>query len=304
MNTTKRYAPLLGIAGLFALCAAFAPVRAQEKSAPPSPEAKAAPAARPLPVPRTRDGHPDLSGIWAPGVNEYYDLAHPEKSSRFDRKATPQDPAPFQRWAVAKQKLMGPIDDAEPDLTCTPLGVPGFMNKGGYPIQNIQTPKQLVVLNELDTTYRIIWTDGRPHQQNPDPQYNGDAVGHWEGDTLVVDVIGLDWHTWVNLQGWFISDVIHLVERHSRPDYKTYLYQVTIEDPKVLTRPWTSVPWRYTLTELPLVEWYCTNNHDYEIQNPTGPKYISSSGLDERYFDEQEYQKLKQQYPEPSPASN
>ena len=249
-------------------------------------------------MPRTADGHPDLSGVWAPGVNEYYDLAHSEKSSRFDPKVTPQEKPPFQRWALAKQKLMGPIGDAEPDLTCSPLGVPGFMNKGGYPIQNIQTPKQLVVLNELDTTYRIVWTDGRQHEKNPDPQYNGDAVGRWEGDTLVVDVIGLDWHTWVNLQGWFISDAMHLVERHSRPDFKTYIYQVTIDDPKVLTHPWTSAPWRYTLTDLPLIEWYCTNNQDFQVQNPTGPKYISATGLDERYFDEQEYEQMKQQYPE------
>ena len=186
-------------------------------------------------------------------------------------------------------------------MTCEPLGASGIFYKGDYPVELVQTDKQLIVLSELDTTYRIIWIDGRAHKKDPDPQFNGDAVGHWEGDTLVVDVIGLDVHTWYGggaFRGWFPSDVAHMIERFDRPNTNYFTYQLTVDDPKALTKPWKSAPDRFTTALEPMVEYYCTNNQDYEEQNPTGPKYISASGLDERYFDEQEYKEMKQQFPE------
>ena len=115
----------------------------------------------------------------------------------------------------------------------------------------IQTATQLIMLSELDATWRTIWIYGRSHPPNPDPKFNGDAVGHWEGDTLVVDVIAIDTHTWLTGPGgniiWFPSDVMHVTERMWRPGIYTCMYEVTVDDPKVLTKPWTSAPNRYSI---------------------------------------------------------
>ena len=255
---------------------------------------------KPRPTPRTRDGRPDLSGVWFVGFTGTVDLTAERTAaqSRFGPGVKQEIPS-FQPWVALKQKRFGGQQQAEPCLTCEPLGVPGFIIKNPYPIQIVQTAKQMMILAELDTTYRTIWTDGRAHPKDPSPKFNGDAVGHWEGDTLVVDVIAIDTHTWLTGPGgnisWFPSDVMHLTERFSRPDSNTLLYQVMVDDPKVLTKPWTSAVNHYTIGTTPLSEYYCTNNQDIQALNPEGIKYISSTGLDERYFDEEEYQELLKQ---------
>ena len=86
-----------------------------------------------------------------------------------------------------------------------------------YPVKLVQTRDELIQLNELNTNFRIIHTDGRPHPKNPDPTFVGDATAHWEGDTLVIDVIAIDERTWNNFIGWFHSDQEHVIERLSRP---------------------------------------------------------------------------------------
>ena len=254
---------------------------------------------KPGPTPRTRDGHPDLSGVWFIGTTGSVDLTAAASVSqrRFDPKVTPQEDPSFQPWVLLKQKRIGPQQQAEPCLTCEPLGVPGFVIKNPYPIQFIQTDKQLIMLAELDTTYRTIWLDGRQHPKDPDPKFNGDAVAHWEGDTLVVDVIAIDVHTWLTGPGgniiWFPSDVMHVTERIWRPDTNTLMYQVTVDDPKILTKPWTSAPNHYSIGQVPMGEYYCTNNQDDTVLNPDGTnKFMTKAGYDERYFDEGEYQEL------------
>jgi len=251
------------------------------------------------PTPRTRDGHPDLSGIWFVGQLGTVDLTASSSplARRFDPKVTPQADPSFQPWVYLKQKRIGPQQEAEPCLTCEPLGVPGFVIKNPYPIQFVQTDKQLIMLAELDTTYRTIWMDGREHPKDPDPKFNGHAVAHWEGDTLVVDVVGIDVHTWLTGPGgniiWFPSDVMHVTERIWRPDSNTLMYQVTVEDPKVLTKPWTSAPNHYSIGQVPMGEYYCTDNQDDRVLNPNGvSKFMTAAGFDERYFDEDEYQEL------------
>jgi hypothetical protein len=289
-------------AALICFYMAFVPAAAQigEISKPGfgKPVNEPPPMPKPGPTPRTRDGHPDLSGVWFIGTSGTVDLtaANSPSQRRFDPAVTPQAPPSFQPWVALKLKRIGPQEQAEPCLTCEPLGVPGFVIKNPYPIQIIQTATQLIMLSELDATWRTIWIDGRSHPPNPDPKFNGDAVGHWEGDTLVVDVIAVDTHTWLTGPGgniiWFPSDVMHVTERMWRPDSNTWMYQVTVDDPKVLTKPWTSAPNRYSIGQVPMGEYYCTNNQDFKIMNPNGPQYISPSGLDERYFDEDEYQEL------------
>jgi hypothetical protein len=290
------------------LCALTIPAPAQNGQ--PSKPTSEAPHKKTLPpggpTPRTADGHPDLSAVWADGYAGNLDLTAGRDQGRFNPKVTPEENPAFQRWVLEKIKRMGPLPPAETCLDCEPLNPIGIFIKGrGYEREIVQTAKKVVVLSELDTTYRVIWIDGRAHQKDPDPQFNGDAVGHWEGDTLVVDVIGLDVHQWLSptpnaMLGWFPSDVAHVIERLSRPDSNNLIYQYSVEDPKVLNRPWVSAPNHYSVAQEPMTEYYCTNNKDYDLQNPSGPKYISASGLDERYFNEEEYEQLKQQFPEPT----
>ncbi len=151
---------------------------------------------------------------------------------------------PFQPWAAAKIKAMSPaeLELARPSVNCAPRGIPGMWLVNPYPAQLVQTRDELIQLNELNTNFRVIHTDGRPHTKNPDPTFAGDATAHWEGDTLVIDVIAIDERTWNNFIGWFHSDQEHVIERLSRPSENYLIYQVTIEDPKVLTAPGPQSP--------------------------------------------------------------
>jgi hypothetical protein len=121
-----------------------------------------------------------------------------------------------------------------------------------------------VQLDELNNNFRVVHTDGRKHSDDPDPSFDGDEVAHWEGDTLVIDVIGIDERTWNNFTGWFHSDQEHVIERVTRPSMNYLVVQVTIEDPKVLTKPWTSAPRVWTLAHEDLLEYYCTNNQEVD----------------------------------------
>lgn len=230
------------------------------------PNAKALPSGGP--TPRTPDGHPDLSGVWFPGNTGGYDLTAEDDPAQkqFDPKETPEEKPPFQPWAAAKLKGMSRVDLEllRPSVNCLPRGVPGMFLTNPYPIQLVQAGTQLIQLDELNNNFRVVPTDGRPHPKNPDPAFNGDAVGHWEGDTLVIDVIAIDVSTWNNFTGWFHSDQEHVIERLSRPTKNYLIYQVTIEDPKVLTKPWVSAPRHWSLGHEQLAEYYCTNNKEEE----------------------------------------
>ena len=115
----------------------------------------------------------------------------------------------------------------------------------------------LAQVTETNHDYRMIPIDGRPHSERPDPAFSGESRGHWEGDTLVVDTVAVDERVW-NSDSWRIhSDQEHIIERFTRPSMNYLTYQVTIEDPKVLTKPWSSAPRRYTLSHEEILEWYC-----------------------------------------------
>jgi hypothetical protein len=239
----------------------------QEGKAPESGTAKSKPQGAPKGglAPRTADGHPDLSGVWFPGTAGGFTF-NTALRRQFNAKETPEEPPPFQPWAAAKIKAMTATDYelGRASVNCLPRGVPGMVLIDPYPFQLVQTPGLFIQLDELNNNWRVVHTDGRAHNPEPDPQFNGDEVGHWEGDTLVIDVIGLDERTWNNFTGWFHSDQEHVIERISRPSMNYLVYQVTIEDPKVLTKPWTSAPRVWTLGHEDLLEYFCTNNQDVE----------------------------------------
>jgi hypothetical protein len=209
------------------------------------------------------DGHVDLSGVWFSGptgkANAWSVVA--EAPQR-------QDPMPYQPWLEAK---LNGLSRAERQLTsaqvtCKPLGVPGMWTNNPYPHQIVMKPGILVHLIESNNNYRVVYTDRKEHvkPEEREPLYNGDSTVRWEGDTLVIDTISLDERTWIDGSGWFHSNQAHVIERVRRPSVNYLEYQYTVEDPKVLTRPWTSA-WRtYSLGNEDLTENFCTNNENVE----------------------------------------
>ena len=198
---------------------------------------------RPAPassIPRTPDGKPDLHGIWQVRNRAAADLEdHVARHGLPAGKGVVQGgPIPYQPWAAAKK-----IENAKARLTADPLancympGVPRIMYME-FPFQIFQTPDHIAMTFEWSQVHRTIYTNGAPHPDGID-FWMGDSRGRWEGDTLVVDVRNHNDRTWLDMAGNFHSEALHLVERYTMRDANTITYEVTIEDPKVFTRPWT-----------------------------------------------------------------
>lgn len=197
------------------------------------------------PTPRTSEGTPDLTGVWQVGRTQrgpWQDFDSVNASGAQQKKDTPRlpapEPAPYQPWA-AKKVLESynrrAIDD--PSVQCLPPGVPRVNSVGLFPMQIVQTPKTIVMLYEYLNVFRTI-TIGAKHPDDLEPSFMGDSVGHWEGDTLVVDVTGFNDKTWLIGAGTFHSEALHVTERWTRADKDTMHYEAVMEDPKVLTKPW------------------------------------------------------------------
>jgi len=218
----------------------------------------AAPAAAPAnttppkPAPRLSDGHPDLSGVWWGGA----DVGG--RGFRGGARGTPTVPftSLYQPWAAEKMKTLSDKDD--PTLKCVPVAF-GTLNVSLYSVgavgQIISTPKFVVMLQETFHGYQLIPVDGRPHRDNVPPAYRGDSIGHWEGDTLVVDTTNYTDNTWMFAEGRvsFHSDALHIVERYHRVDMNTLEIEATVEDPKVLTGPWKAPKATLTLAPFDMV---------------------------------------------------
>ncbi|MCU1339881.1 MAG: hypothetical protein JWO19_5462 [Bryobacterales bacterium] len=196
------------------------------------------------PVPKTADGKPDLSGIWQGGGAAGLSFAigvDNAKAARPDAATTQgaaREPAPYQDWVQPRLKEIRDrrsIDD--PSGRCLLVGVPRITSMP-LPIKIVQTKDEVIFLYETFHAFRVIPTDGRGHPDDIDPSFMGDSVGHWEGDTLVVDVVGFNDKTWLSNGASIHSDALHVVEQYRRVDYDTITYDVLIEDPKVFTKKW------------------------------------------------------------------
>jgi hypothetical protein len=249
-----------------AAVAAQRPATATETQKKPIVEARGNVKPVPLPpggpAPRMSDGRVDFSGVWFAGPTGKANAWSVERD-----RGPAQDPIPFQPWAAEKIKNMTVTERQinNPAVACTPVGTPGmFTLNHGYPSQIFMAPGIFVHLAEADNSWRVVHTDGRPHKpaEELEPLYNGDQTAHWEGDTLVIDSISLDERTWINPNAWFHSDQAHVVERLRRPSRNYMEYQYTVEDPKVLTRPWTSAWDTYSLASEDLIENFCTDNEN------------------------------------------
>jgi hypothetical protein len=191
----------------------------------------------PAAVPRLADGKPDFSGVWwSGGVSvKQNTLAELERLYKPEARAI-------------MNKL---TEDDDPTLRCIPYGYPRAMTlPSNQQFQIVHKPGLIVILNEYFHSFRVIPTDAAAHPADIFPTYLGDSVGSWDGDTLVVDVTGFNGQIWLadgadkpnptSTGGWFTSDALHVVERWRRADADTLEYRATVEDPKVLTGPWTT----------------------------------------------------------------
>ena len=260
------------LAGICALSVALVAQQRQQPAQQPQPDktfVEARGSVKPVPLPpggpppRMSDGHVDLSGVWFSGPT-----GKANAWSTVPDEPLKEDPVPFRPEAAAKIRGMSRTERElnSPGVKCTPVGTPGMWTINPYPHQLITKPGLYVHLIESDNAWNVVHTDGRPHKKANDlePLYNGDQTAHWEGDTLVIDTISIDERTWINQTGWFHSDQAHVIERVRRPSMNYLEYQYTVEDPKVLTKPWTSA-WRtYSLGTEDLTENFCTNNENVE----------------------------------------
>lgn len=192
-------------------------------------------------TPRTADGHPDLTGryVFAGGT------------------AAKEAPV-FKPDAKAKAEY------TTPKGACVAGGTPTSITlqaKENGSFQLLSQPDALWILTESPQSVRWVPTDGRPHSKEPDTSFAGESFGRWEGDTLVVDTLGIDGrmrNISVGVFGnnsWTHSEDEHVVERFSRPSKDTLTYQVTIEDPTVLAKPWSSGVVRWSLVQGPEDKW-------------------------------------------------
>ena len=213
------------------------------------------------PTPRLSDGKPDLSGVWFPGptgtANNWSVDAEPGPK---------EDPIPWQPWAAEKHNGMSRVEVelSSANVNCRPVGTPGMFSDNQYAHLISMKPGQFIHLIERNRRWNVLRI-GRPHKpkEEQEPLYHGDQAARWEGDTLVIDSISIDERAHIR-DGWFHSDQLHVIERLRRPSKNFLEYQFTIEDPKVLTRPWTSAWATFSLSanDEDLLESYCTNNEN------------------------------------------
>ena len=196
---------------------------------------------RPEALPRTADGKPDLQGIWQATSSAAADLQDHVASFNMlaGRSVVAGGAIPYQGWAAQQRaENFQNRQTADPLSKCYMPGVPRAMYLD-FPFQIFQTPSAVAMAFEWELDYRLIHMDGTPHPSDGSDFWMGDSRGHWDGDTLVVDVSDINDKTWFDMAGDFHSGELHVVERYRMTDRDTIEYQATMEDPKVFTKPWT-----------------------------------------------------------------
>jgi hypothetical protein len=201
----------------------------------------------------------DLTGVWmSRGLTAIFDPADP----RFSKP----DTMPMQPWAEAKFKATkpgyGPYATAkseDPTLNCYPPGMPLILLVP-FPVEIIQAPGRVLMYFEFGNHLRQIYTDGRGHPQDVMPTYMGHSIGKWEGDTLVVDTVGLTDKSWIDRAGHPHSEALHIVERIRRVNRDNLQFDLTFDDPKAYTKPWTGKKNFTLVPDGEIMEYVCVDN--------------------------------------------
>ncbi|HXD72928.1 MAG TPA: hypothetical protein VN628_04300 [Vicinamibacterales bacterium] len=204
------------------------------------------------PARRMADGHPDLQGFWMPVPLTKFLL-----NLAADMKP---DEIPLTAWGRALyQERIDNNGKDHPGVRCLPSGIP---EKDNIPdgLKVVQTPDLVIFLHDSRTIFRQIFTDGRSLPKDPQPTWQGYSVGRWDGDTFVVDTIGQNGKTWLDMRGLPGTESLHVVERFHRPTIGHMDVKVTIEDPKAYTRAWdVNMAWTL-IPDTDLIESICEEN--------------------------------------------
>jgi len=204
--------------------------------------------------PRTPDGRPDLQGVWQVRNTANWDIQDHPGSYKVPAGlgVVEGGDVPYQPWALERKKENSRNRlTQDPVEKCYMAGVPRTTYLP-YPFQILQTPDAVIILSEYVHTWRWIPTTSVARYEGYE-SWMGDSRGRWEGNTLVVESTGFNDQTWFDHSGNFHSDALKVLERFTRTAADTLTYEVTIEDPKVFTRPWKMRMPVYLRTDLPRV---------------------------------------------------
>jgi hypothetical protein len=229
------------------------------------------------PTPRMPDGKPDLTGVWQymrpPGAPAPAAPPPPQSGERADiiplsvrqsqfwnLGASFKGGLPFQPWAdeLHRQRVATNSKD-NPDAHCLPLGIMQ-LHTHGQPRKMVQTPEVTVIMYEANSGLRQIFTDGRLLPKDPQPWWYGYSVGHWEGDTLVAETNGYRDLGWLDVEGSTLTESGKTIERFRRPDFGHLEIEITIDDPKAYTKPWTVTVHQRIMADTDLIEFVCQEN--------------------------------------------
>lgn len=214
------------------------------------------------PAPRTAYGKPDLSGVWylesRPCEKDCGDYIGGPEFGNIGAKLP--GGLPYQPWAaeLVKQRSAG-IGKDDPVALCRPSGVVRLLTFPP-PRKIIQQPSLVVILSERDVTFQQIFLDGRPLPKDPFPNWNGYSVGNWEGDTLAVHINGLRDGTWLDRKGSPMTDAAAITERFHRVNVGRLEIDLTIDDAKAYTRPWTVKLVQHLAADTELLDYFCSDN--------------------------------------------
>jgi hypothetical protein len=206
----------------------------------------------------------DLSGVWT---------SRPPASARAYINSTfSKDEPAMTPWAEVRYKATKPSNGPrtypleetnDPVLkSCSPPGVPRIYLQP-FPMQIVQTAKELIMLYEYDHIVRHIYTDGRKHPDDATPTYMGHSIGNWEGDVFVVDTTGFNDKTWLDRTGHPHSDALHVIERFRRVDRDMMQIDITMDDPKALAKPWITQLSYQLKPDWEIAELACTDNAEF-----------------------------------------
>ncbi len=219
------------------------------------------------PAPRTPGGKPDLSGTW---TSDEIDPRHPDVPPNPNDATTSRrminlgvdipGGLPYQPWlkAVVKQRTANNAKD-DPHIRCFP---DNFLRAYGMPhlLKFVQTPDLLVVMDEWDAGYRQVFLDARPLPVNPNPTFNGYSSAKWSGDTLMIDSNGFQNDTWIDWNGSVLTEAAKVREEVRRLDFGHLQIQVTVDDPKAYTKPWTVLIKERYIADTELLDEICLEN--------------------------------------------
>ena len=212
------------------------------------------------PAPRNAEGQPDLSGLW-------------EAAPKYDSDFAPSIALPWAR-EQAQAREANPASDSWATL-CLP---PGPMITFTGPLRIIQTPATVAILYEVPNNFRQIFMDGRDLPKDANPTWQGYSVGRWDGDTLVVESIGFNEKSMVGRPGYPHTEALRVTERYRRRDFGHIDLQMTIDDPKAFTRPWTIHTELVFEADTELLEYVC-NENEKSRQHFVQPSTSSSTDI-------------------------